>query len=337
MTGESITPLGVPGSFTDYSSYMNQYMNPYMMQYMNPYMMMNQYLDSTYMSDPAQYYINFKKKMAEAEHEMEASKLNHAVDMHAAKQQADVQNLSIHDKAFFEKAMLDNGIETSIKNLAIAIRDKDQDAICEEFDKIQNILITKYSYYFKTANGGKNISQKVVEHIEELFQLKTGVDLRSALEANRESALEHGINKYSGLLSDGRDYHKKYSDITINYMFGTRIDNKRGKDREEKLGCWIGRGIQLGKAGVAGGGLGLLAGGTLVGIGKFFGIGKDIFRLPGETEVKDKAGNIMKDAAGNPIMKKVKAGKFWRGLKFGGKAGLLLGLLGDAFWQFSNS
>lgn len=72
----------------------------------------------------------------------------------------------------------------------------------------------------------------------------------------------HGFNeKFFGK----KDYHNKYTEETLSYLFGTRIDNKAGKDRMDKIGGGFGRVAEGATAWAAGYGAGL----GLAAIGKF--------------------------------------------------------------------
>ena len=172
MAGDSITPLGVPGAYTDYSNYMmNPYMmNSYMSPYMNPYMMNGSSAAMMGMGyyNPS-FYGQWMREMNQLNAQMEKDKLAHTTDMHALTQQAEVQNMSIHDRTFFEKAMVDGDMAKDIRNLAEVVRSGDQDAICEEYDKIKRSVLTKYSDFFSTSQGRINVTDKVNDYICDIY------------------------------------------------------------------------------------------------------------------------------------------------------------------------
>lgn len=89
------------------------------------------------------------------------------------------------------------------------------------------------------------------------------VSLRSDIKKYGETAFMHGFNeKFFGK----KDYHNKYTEETLSYLFGTRIDNKAGKDRMDKIGGGFGRVAEGATAWAAGYGAGL----GLAAIGKLW-------------------------------------------------------------------
>ena len=50
----------------------------------------------------------------------------------------------------------------------------------------------------------------------------------------------------------GKDYHNKYAEETLSYIYGTNVDNKSGKDRMENLGSWTEKIVEGGTAALSG-------------------------------------------------------------------------------------
>ena len=97
---------------------------------------------------------------------------------------------------------------------------------------------------------------------------------------------------------------------TLSYLFGTRIDNKGGKDRMENIGSYLARGAE----GVAASGVGYAGGIAALGLTKFL--------LPNKISFFGKTFNP-------GLAKKV------GGLGRWGKIGALAALAGDVVWQMS--
>ena len=141
ISGIGAFGLEPSGAYSDYSSMMG--MSPYGigMMGMSPMMGMGMMgMSPAFMGQMAE----FQKQMAELQHQQEKSQLNHATDMHSLIQQAEVSQLSAHDRAIFEKAMVDGDVKEGIRTLANVIRTGDQDAICEQYDKLKMSIYTKY-------------------------------------------------------------------------------------------------------------------------------------------------------------------------------------------------
>ena len=158
----------------------SSYYNPYMMSMMNGMGMMNGIspyggmgmmgmmgmMNPQYLEQMAEA----QKKMLEIQNQSESIQMQHAIDNHKLLMQADVQNMSAHDRAFFQKTMVDGDINEGIKSLASVIRKGDSDAICREYDKLKQNIYAKYGDEF-IKNGIIGDEKKVLAHIEYLYNL----------------------------------------------------------------------------------------------------------------------------------------------------------------------
>lgn len=208
-------------------------------------------------------YPAYMQQMNQTYQNMEKSQLNHAGAMHELLLQNKTNAFIAEDRALFEKTMEDRGLQTSIVNLAEKIREGDSDGVCEEYDKIKATIYQKYNSYFK-ENTNLDPAESVRKVIEDMYAAiiskKSGetVSLRNDIKRFGETAFMHGFNeKFFGK----KDYHKKYTEETLSYIYDTRIDNKGGKDRMESIGGVAARaaeGVTSAAAG-AGAGLGLAA------------------------------------------------------------------------------
>lgn len=204
-------------------------------------------------------YPAYMQQMNQTYQNMEKSQLNHAGAMHELLLQNKTNAFIAEDRALFEKTMEDRGLQTSIVNLAEKIREGDSDGVCEEYDKIKATIYQKYNSYFK-ENTNLDPAESVRKVIEDMYAAiiskKSGetVSLRNDIKRFGETAFMHGFNeKFFGK----KDYHNKYTEETINYVFGTRIDNKGGKDRMEKIGGGAARVAEGVTSAAAGYGIGI--------------------------------------------------------------------------------
>lgn len=213
-------------------------------------------------------YPEYMKQMNQVYQDMEKNQLTHAGAMHDLLLQNQTNAYVAEDRALFEKAMADHGLQTSIVNLAQKIREGDSDGVCEEYDKIKGTIYEKFNKYFKdnpNTDPAKSVRQVIEGMYAEIITKKSGeqVSLRSDIERYGETAFMHGFNKN---FFGKKDYHNKYTEETLSYLYGTRIDNKGGKDRMEKMGEIGGRvaeGVTAAAAGY-GAGIGLAAVGKIL-------------------------------------------------------------------------
>ena len=248
------TMMGMTGSYgmDGYSSYgnMGSAYSPY-----GAMGMMGGMYNPTFMA-------SYMREMNQAQQQIEIDKLNHAGTMHNLQLQNQTVAFSDTDRAIFEKAMVDASINKSIQNLAVKVKEGDSDGICQAFDEAKQALYTKYSDYFKANASRMNPADSVTNYIENLYTQIVSKDrgeivsLRNDIKKYGETAFEHGFWKNF----HGKDYHDKYSEETISYIYGTPIDNKAGKDRMEKYGAVTEKVVETAGAGVAGG----LVGGSLL-------------------------------------------------------------------------
>lgn len=250
------------------------------------------------------YNPSFMGQMNKAYQEIEKQNLEHAGAMHKLMLQTQTQNYQADDQYLFQKSLEDGSVNTLVVNLADKIREGDADGICEEFDKLKSTLYTKHADYLKANSNRLNPSDSVNNVIENLYAqiitAKTGqvASLRNDIKQYGETAFNHGFNKN---FFGKKDYHNNYSEETLSYLFGTRIDNKAGKDRMETFGGAAGRVAEGATAAGAGYGIGLAAA-ALAKVVNPLGICKNLG---------------------------------FKGTHSFGKIGLMAALAGDILWQMS--
>lgn len=252
------------------------------------------------------YNPSFMGQMNKAYHEIEKQNLEQAGAMHNLLLQTQTQNYRANDEYLFNKSLEDSAVQGGIMNLAEKVREGDADGICEEFDKLKSTLYTKHADYLKANSNRLNPSDSVNRVIEDLYaQIMTAkindgnpVSLRNDIKRYGETAFNHGFNKN---FFGKKDYHNNYSEETLSYLFGTRIDNKAGKDRMETFGGAAGRVAEGATAAGAGYGIGLAAA-ALAKVVNPLGICKNLG---------------------------------FKGTHSFGKIGLMAALAGDILWQMS--
>ena len=206
------------------------------------------------------YNPSFMGQMNQAYQEIEKQNLEHAGAMHKLMLQTQTQNYQADDQYLFQKSLEDGSVNTLIVNLADKIREGDADGICEEFDKLKSTLYTKHADYLKANSNRLNPSDSVNNVIENLYAqiitAKTGqvASLRNDIKQYGETAFNHGFNKN---FFGKKDSHNNYSEETLSYLFGTRIDNKSGKDRMENIGGTVGRVAEAGTVAASGAAAGI--------------------------------------------------------------------------------
>ena len=117
--------LGGGGTFSAYG-------DPASMGYYSPYGMMG-------MSGMMGYYPAFMGQMNQVYQNIEKTQLQHTGDMHELLLKNQTRAFTEQDRAIFEKAMVDAGVNHGIENLSKKIKEGDQDGICEEFDKLKQM------------------------------------------------------------------------------------------------------------------------------------------------------------------------------------------------------
>ena len=228
---------------------------------MSPYSM-----GSMGMMGMGMYNPTFMQQMMELQQNTEKSQLKHQSAMHSLLQQNQVENLSQHEKAIFESAMVDGDIKEGVRVLATAVRSGNQDAICQRYDDLKNIIYTKHGDYFRKNAGNMTSLSNVNNLIRLLYSQEIGgatgelVDLETDIKQYGDDPFWHGFHK---AFLNKQDYHKRYAEETLRYCFGDPIDNEGGKKRIQKVGSFCGK-VAEGAAGLVGGaGLGAVLGGLI--------------------------------------------------------------------------
>jgi len=263
--------LGLSGFSGMYS------MDPTMMYGMGgaygPMSMMGMY-NPTFMAQMAQAQM----QIGQMQQQMEKQQLLHAGNMHDTLMDVKLQNMSGEERALFESLAQDGGVKSAINNLAEVIRTGNQDEICRQYDIVKQTIITKNSNYFKNNMSSMTPEETVRGVIEGLYskfisaQVQEPVTLQSDIRKYGESAFKHGFNK---ALWGGDDYHEKYTEQTLSYITGTKIDNLAGKDQMHKRGEKVGKFVKYASLPAIGAAIGAFGGWKGAGIGAAIGLAGD--------------------------------------------------------------
>ena len=270
-----MSPLGAAG--LDYSGAYGSYGDPMMMTGMMGGMgAMGNMGAMGAMGMMGMYNPTFMKQMIDMQHQMESAQLNHAQDMHNALVQAEVTNLSAHDRAIFQKISVDGDVQREIRILGDVVRKGDSDAIVAEYDKLKSIIYTKFAEDFKnnlTGDASLNADRYIEIMYSQIVSKQAGeiADLRHDIKKYGETAFMHGFNK-TFLGNSG--HNQKYSEEVLSYIDGnTRINDLGSKQRAHKIGGFAARGAE----GAVALGAGAAAGIGLLGISK--GVAKGLFNV----------------------------------------------------------
>ena len=293
--------LGSTGAYSSYDPTMMGMMGSYG-SYMNPMMMggfgmgLGSYgmggFDENYMNQ----YMERLKKYNEYMEQMEERKVEHGIAMHKKAQLAEVANLSAHDQAFFEKAVVDGDVQHGIREIHDAIRNKNLSYAAQKFYELKQEIYNKFSEYFKTSDGNINTDEKIKQYICILYSEIAGAyassngvkpDLKNDLDKYGESTFEQAF--WSHWL--GNKDHNKLTGAQAKYqMFGTAEQDTGTKKNIAMVGTGLSVAGEALAAGAAGGGAGAatLCLGRALTPNKFFSwehnLSKKVFnlkRLPG--------------------------------------------------------
>ena len=223
-------------------------------------------------------YTEMMKQMYSAQNEIQKLQLQNTTDLHAAKEQAQVYNTQVHDRAFFETVAVNGDVQNCIREIYDAIRRGDMDYVAQKYFELKQVILNKYSDHFNGSIGGINDKENINHFISTLYsEISAGYDpsnpvkpdLRQDILRYGEKAFEHGMNT-TFLGNSG--HNKLNAEECLNQINGYNINDAGSKEKAEKIGRVVGRAKELGIITAAG----AAAGATALGIGKIlpFGLNK---------------------------------------------------------------
>ena len=231
--------------------------NPMMMSGMG---MMGGMYNPTFMSN----YTDMMKNMYSAQNEIQKLQLQNQVEMHAAKEQAQVQNGAAHNEAFFKMIMEDGYAKNAIREIYDAVHNSNMDAVAKKYFELKQMILNKYNDYFTSSIGGQNDRENIDQYISTMYsEIGGGLnpaggkpDLRTDIKTYGESPFEHGINT---TFMGNSGHNKLTAEECLNQIYGTPINDAGCKAHAERWGERTGRvkefGVYAGAGAVAGLGL----------------------------------------------------------------------------------
>ena len=178
--------------------------------------------------------------MAQMQNQMEVNKLNHAAYMQEATLNHEVHAQKVTNSALFNKTMQDASIQQGIQNLYAKVKERDQDGICEEFDKLKQYVYATYKDDL-VREGYPNANVGATEYIERMYaslvskQEQRPIDLRTHILENGDGAFRNGF------MSTFKSGHNgRYTEETLNHLFGESINHKGHHDTNQRIGSWAG-------------------------------------------------------------------------------------------------
>ncbi len=274
---EGLSALGIYGGLGSaglYGSYYNPMMS--MMTGYGNYGMMNPMMMGGLGMTGAMYnpsfmgnYTEMMKQMYSAQNEIQKLQLQNQVDMHEAKEQAQVRNLASHNQSFFETMMDDGFIKNAIREIYDAIHTSNMDAVASKYFELKQMILNKYSDHFINSAGGQNDKENLDHYISTMYSEICGgynpngvkPDLRLDIKTYGENPFEHGLNT---TFMGNSGHNQLTAEECLNRIYGTPINDTGSKAHAEKLGRGAGRITEFGAAA----GAGAVAGAAALGIGK---------------------------------------------------------------------
>ena len=282
----SIGSYGGLGSTGLYGSYYDPSMMSMMSGYgtyglTNPLMSGAGMLGGMYNPAFMSQYTDMMKNMYSAQNEIQKLQLQNQVNMHAAKEEAQVYNSAIHNKAFFEKIMDDGYVKNAVREIYDAVHDSNMDAVAIKYYELKQMILNKYSDHFANSIGGQNDRENIDQYISTMYsEIGGGLnpngtkpDLRIDIKTYGETPFEHGIHT---TFMGNSGHNRLTAEECLNQIYGTPINDKGSKAHAEKIGRGAGRVKEFGYAA----GIGAALGATALGVGKTLpGIGKHLSGL----------------------------------------------------------
>jgi len=260
-----------PSSFGDYSSYMPSMMGlsgigSYGGGMNSVFDPMTSYGAGMYggmMGGMMNYWLDYQKNMQQLQNDLELYSLEHNKKMHAGMINSEVQAHEESLSGIAEKLLADGSVQEGVKSLYAKIKEGDQNGVCQEYDKLKEIIYATYDKELKTKGIPIARATDARRLIEDAY---SQIISATARDGDSNHTLEGDIEKYCGnsfqvgFMSGFKGNHnQRYLEETMNHITGRRIDNRIYKDHLKKKGKLIGlicAGLRdIGVGGVEGAGL----------------------------------------------------------------------------------
>lgn len=288
----------------------------------NPMMSGYGTMGMTGMYNPTQM-IEYMKQMYSAQNEIQKMNIQSQVDLHNAKERAQVENLRAHDNAFFDTSMVNGDIQDYIKDIYVNIREGKMDYVAHKYFELRQAVLNKYGDRFSSENGELN-NKANVDHFIQTKYSEIGAGLSGdGIKPDLESDIlkygeNYAQNGYFSTLFNNKSHTKSTAEETLYKMRGVPIEDKGSKEKARLAGKVAAHVTEPLFAGLIGAVIGAFA----LTVGKIFTpswLGKVVSKAP-------KVGKGIVSAASA-------CGKYGAWIK----GGALALAIGDIFWQMTRS
>ena len=271
---EGISAIGSYGNLG--AGLYGSYYNPAMMSMMSGYgsygmsnpMMSSMGMMGMYNPSFMAQQTEMMKQMYSAQNEIQKLQLQNATEMHAAKEQAQVYNAQVHDRAFFETVAVNGDVQKGIREIYDNIRTGNMDYVAQKYYELKQEILNKYSDHFSNSVGGINDKENIDYYITTLYSEIAGKynptapkpDLYQDILAYGETSLMHGFNS----TFYGHGHNKMTGEECLYQITGRPVNDKGIKSKMHTIGEKAGSIGQF----AAVSGAGALAGLAINGLGR---------------------------------------------------------------------
>ena len=213
------------------------------------------------------------KQMYSAQNEIQKMNLEQQTNLHTAKEQAQVHNTAVHDRAFFETVAVNGDVQSGIRAIYDAIRRGDMDNVAQKYFELKQEILNKFGDHFTTSVSGLNDKENIDNYISVLYSEIAGgynpgtpkPDLRTDILTYGENPFEHGLHT---TFMGNSGHNELTAEECLNQIYGSgyRINDQGCKDIAHKWGERAGKAKEFG---IYTGG-GVAAGLTAWGLGRIF-------------------------------------------------------------------
>ncbi len=200
--------------------------------------------------------------MSQMQNQIETMNLTHAGNMHQGLLDYQTKGYAASDSAMIKKLAANGSVQQLVENLHKAVQGGDQDAICEEFDKLRHQIFATYKDEIAARGTEENPLQVATRITEALYTAISGQSLRNDIIRNGDGAWKNGFMK--GFRTG---HHDTYVDETLNHIYGERVDQRASKELRQGVGYAVGTGASVLEKGAYGLAAGAGAYGLVKGVG----------------------------------------------------------------------
>ena len=180
-------------------------------------------------------YWEYPLYMNQLNNQIEMANLNHTRDMHTGIINNAVQAHEESISGIAKKVLADATVKQGVYNLNAKLRQRDQNGVCDEYDKLKNYVYATFSKEIDNTGSSTGRAQKATEMIEFIYAQLMGTQLKDDIDKYCDNAFQNGL--VSGFRGESG---RRYKDETINHIYGRRIDDVKSKENQQRVGTVIG-------------------------------------------------------------------------------------------------